>query len=97
MPCLDVAVITEDPTHRYRAIGNLTGLTAAFMLGALVVMGGQNHQAVGTEVLIVSSIAGAVLVCGYIQARRFGGSGQSLSNSRMIGGSICHLLEMVGR
>jgi hypothetical protein len=93
---LNVAVITEDPTHRYRALGNLTGLTSVFMLCALVLMGGQNHQAVGTEILIVSIIAGGVLTTGYLQARSFGGSAGKLSNLRMIGGTTCYLLEIVG-
>src|SRR6266581_765007 len=37
---LNVAVIAQDPTHRYRAIGTLTGFTAAFVICSLAVMGG---------------------------------------------------------
>src|SRR5213076_560033 len=44
---LNVAVIAQDPTHRYRAIGTLTGFTAAFVICSLAVMGGQDHRAVG--------------------------------------------------
>jgi hypothetical protein len=76
---LNVAAITANPTHRYRAIGNLVGLASVFMLSALILMGGQNHQAVGTELLIVSGGASGVLVLGYVQSRKFGGSSDPLS------------------
>jgi len=46
---LNLHVITQDATHRYRAIGTLTGLTAVFMICAFSIMGGQNHIAVGAE------------------------------------------------
>jgi hypothetical protein len=93
---LNVAVIMDDSTHRYRAMGNLTGLTSAFILCVLALMGGQHHVAVGTEMLIVSGIAGAVLIWGYVQALRFGSGEENLSSFRMIGGSSCYLLEMLG-
>ena len=93
---LNLHVIAKDLTHRYRAIGALTGLTAVFMRCALVLMGGQNHQAVGAELLVISGIAGAIFVNGYIQAM---GSGKNISHPsilRTIGGSICYLTEMIG-
>jgi len=93
---LNVAAITGDASHRYRAIGNLTGLAAVFMLCALVLMGHQHHLSVGAEILVVSTVAGLVFVSGYVQARRMGGSGESLSLFRVLGGSLCYALEMVG-
>lgn len=41
---LNVNVIAEDATHRYRAIGTLTGITATFVICALALMGGQDQQ-----------------------------------------------------
>ncbi len=71
---LNVAVIAQDPTHRYRAIGTLTGFTAAFVICSLAVMGGQDHRGVGIEWLVVATVAGAVYVYGYVQAIRVGES-----------------------
>lgn len=39
---LNVHEINRDATHRYRAIGTLTGFTSAFVICSLVLMGGQN-------------------------------------------------------
>src|SRR5258708_3135586 len=64
---LNLGVITQDATHRYRAIGTLTGLAAIFMICSFAIMGGQNHVAVGVEWLTVSSIAAVIYINGYIQ------------------------------
>src|ERR1700738_1055170 len=45
--------ITRDPVHRHRARTILTGLTAVFIRCALVLMGGQNGQAVALELIVV--------------------------------------------
>lgn len=67
------------------------------MLSALVLMGGQDHRAIGAEVLIVSGIAGAVYVWEFVQSRRLAGSGdERLSSYRMAGGTTCYLLEIAG-
>lgn len=44
---LNLHVITQDATHRYRAISTLAGLAGIFMICAFAIMGGQNHLAVG--------------------------------------------------
>jgi hypothetical protein len=93
---LNLKAIVKNPTHRYRAIGTLTGLAAVFMMCALVLMGGQDHQAVGVELLVVSSLGGAVFVNGYIQALKSEGSVPTLSLYRTVGGSICYLAEIIG-
>jgi hypothetical protein len=61
---LNLDVIARDATHRYRAIGTLTGFTAAFVICALVLMGGQNYQAAGIEWLTVAVIATVIHVNG---------------------------------
>jgi hypothetical membrane protein len=93
---LNIKVITRDPTHRYRAIGTLSGLTASFMLCALVLMGSQNHQAVGAEMLVVFSISAAIYINGYVQASKSPKNVTTPSLYRTIGGSSCYLAEVVG-
>ena len=93
---LNVNVITQDPTHRYRAIGTLTGISAAFVLCSLVLMGGQDHRAVGIEWFVVTAVAGIVYVYGYVQAVRLGGSVVWLRQSRVVSGAACYLAELVG-
>jgi hypothetical protein len=93
---LNVSVIDQDATHRYRAIGTLTGITAVFVICALVLMGGQDHRAVGIEWLCVAAIAGAVYVYGYVRAVRLGGSAVWLRAHRVAFGSALHLAEIGG-
>ena len=93
---LNLTVITQDPTHRYRAVGTLAGFTAIFVICSLSVMGGQDHVSVGLEWVVVSTGATAVYVYGYIQAIRFGESSVGLRSLRLIGGTTLHVLEIVG-
>jgi hypothetical protein len=90
---LNLRVIAVDATHRYRAIGTLAGLTLVFMRCALVLMGGQNHQAIGAELLAVSGVGAIIYVNGYRQAYKRG-SGPSLF--RTVGGTCLYLAEMIG-
>jgi len=90
---LNLKTISQDTTHRYRAIGTLTGLAAVFMRCALVLMGGQGHKAVGAELLIVSFLAAIVYVTGYVRAFS---SGNSPSLTRTISGTALYLAEMMG-
>src|SRR5271154_3776767 len=64
---LNLKVIAVDATHRYRAIGTLAGLALVFMRCAFALMGGQNHKAVGAELLTVSLLAAIVYINGYLQ------------------------------
>ena len=57
---LNLKVIAIDATHRYRAINTLTGLALVFMRCALVLMGAQNHRAIGAELFVVSGISAAI-------------------------------------
>jgi hypothetical protein len=93
---LNLRVITSDPTHRYRAVGVLSGFTSVFMLCALVLMGGQDHRAVGVDVLVVSTIGGTIFVTGYVQAARSGRHVSEPSLIRTLGGTACYLAEVVG-
>jgi hypothetical protein len=93
---LNLHVITQDATHRYRAIGTLTGLSAVFMICAFAVMGGQNHQAVGAEWLVIASIAAAVYINGYVQALKGGSSSVGLGFRRLATGTACYIVEIIG-
>jgi hypothetical protein len=90
---LNLKEIVIDPTHRNRAINTLTGLALVFMRCALVLMGAQNHRAIGAELFVVAGISGAVFVRGYAKALRMG---NGLRLTRIVGGSCVHLAEMIG-
>ncbi len=93
---LNLASITRDATHRYRAIGTLAGFTAIFMICALALMGGQDHRAVGIEWLVVAAIAAVIYVNGYVQALRSGGSSAGLGIVRLVSGTACYVAEIAG-
>ena len=90
---LNLKEIAADATHRYRAINTLTGLALVFMRCALVLMGAQTHQAVGAELFIVSGISAVIFFKGYTRAIRMS---NGLRLSRIVGGSLVHLAEIIG-
>jgi hypothetical protein len=90
---LNLKVIARDATHRYRAINTLTGLALVFMRCALVLMGGQNHRAIGAELFVVCGISAAVFVKGYVNAIRMS---DGLRLSRIVGGTVVHMAELIG-
>ena len=90
---LNLKLIAADATHRYRAINTLAGLALVFMRCALVLMGAQNHVAIGAELFVVAGISVAVFVKGYTKAIQMG---DGLRLSRIVGGSMVHLAEMTG-
>src|SRR5580698_9150980 len=90
---LNLKSIAVDATHRDRAINTLTGLALVFMRCALVLMGAQNHRSIGAELFVVSGISLAVFAKGYAQAIRMS---SGLRRSRIVGGSLIHLTEMIG-
>ena len=90
---LNLRVIAIDPTHRYRAINTLSGLALVFMRCALVLMASQSHEAIGAELLVVASISLAVFGRGYAMAIA---KGYGLRFTRIVGGTLVHLTEMVG-
>jgi|SRR5579872_4095053 len=93
---LNLEAIAKDATHRHRAIGTLTGFTAAFMICALVLMGDQNYQAVGIEWLIISGIAATIYVNGYVQAIKIGKSSVGLRPYRLMVGTFLYIAEILG-
>ena len=90
---LNLTAIAGDALHRNRAINTLTGLALIFMRCAFVLMGAQNHQAVGAELLVVTVVSGAVFVRGYVNAIRLS---RGLRITRIVGGILVHLAEIVG-
>jgi hypothetical protein len=90
---LNLKSIAIDATHRYRAINTLTGLALVFMRCALVLMGAQNHRSIGAELFVVAGISAAVFAKGYAQAIRMS---SGLRLSRIVGGSLIHVAEMIG-
>src|SRR5580658_4131957 len=90
---LNVKVIARDATHRNRAINTLTGLALVFFRCALVLMGGQNHRAIGAELFVVCGISAAIFSRGYANAITMS---DGLRLSRIVGGILVHMAEMIG-
>jgi hypothetical protein len=88
--------VTQDATHRYRAINMLSGFTSVFVLSALALMGHQTYRTLGIEWLLVSSLAAGINTNGYVQGFRLSGSRYALNLVRIVGGSVCYLGQIVG-
>jgi hypothetical protein len=93
---LNLEGIVNDATHKYRAIGTLSGFSAAFVICSLALMGGQNYQAVGIEWLIVSAFATVIHVNGYIRATKIGKSSVGLQLNRLLFGTGLYIAEIIG-
>lgn len=93
---LNVNVIYQDASHLYRAIDTLAGMAGVFVICALALMGGQDHVAVGIEWFVVAAISSAVLLHGYDQAVRRGGSVDWLRARRTITLTALYLTQLVG-
>jgi hypothetical protein len=93
---LNVRVVTQDATHRYRALDTLSGMAGVFVICALVLMGGQDHVAVGIEWFVVAAISVAVYVHGYVQAARRGGSVAWLLGRRVVAIAVLYVGQLVG-
>jgi hypothetical protein len=85
--------ITRDPVHRHRARTILTGLTAVFIRCALVLMGGQNGQAIAIEIIGVLVVVEVILYNSIRQAIRSADNGVLW---RTIGSFACLVLEQIG-
>lgn len=90
---LSLEAMTKDPTHKNRSINTLAGLTAVFVRCGLVLMGGQNHRAVGIELLTIALLAGIIFVYGFRQAFKLGAQP---SKQRLLAGSGLYVAESVG-
>ncbi|HLK16076.1 MAG TPA: hypothetical protein VKT78_14815 [Fimbriimonadaceae bacterium] len=93
---LNLKAVTQDATHRNRAIGTLTGFTYAFILCGMALMGVQNNLTIGIEWLALSVIATFVYIRGYVLAVREGGSAPGLSLFRTLFGSACYIAQIAG-
>jgi hypothetical protein len=93
---INLGAVVSDPTHRNRAVGTLTGFTAAFMICAFAVMADQSKAMVGVEWLVIAVVGAYVYVNGYVQAVRTGGSPEGLSLLRVVGGTICYIAQIIG-
>ena len=93
---LNLEGIFNDATHKYRAIGTLSGFTAAFVICSLALMGSQNYQAVGIEWLIISAIATGIHVNGYLKAVKIGKSSVGLQQNRLLFGTGLYIAEIIG-
>ena len=93
---LNLGVIAQDATHRYRAIGTLVGFTAVFVICASALMGDLNHVGVGIGWAILAGAAGIVYVYGYVQAMRTGASAVGLGGIRLVIGTAGYLAEIAG-
>jgi hypothetical protein len=74
----------------------LSGFIAGFMICTLVLMGGQSHQAVGTEWLVVATMATVIYVHNYVQAARRGGTKADLRPDRLAVGVTCYVAQIGG-
>jgi modulator of FtsH protease len=93
---LNVSAIAQDATHRYRAIGTLTGMTAAFVISALALLGDQDHVSLGLEWAVVATLAVAVYMFGYVQSVRLGGSAGARRVSRVVINGAFYLAQLAG-
>jgi hypothetical protein len=93
---LNVDVITAHPAQRWRAIDTLSGMIGVFVLCALVLMGGQDHRAVGIEWLVVAAISIAIYLHGHVQAIRLGGDTAVLRASRTVTLAVLYVAQLVG-
>ena len=88
--------LAKDATHKYQAINMLSGLTAAFLVSSLALMGHQTHRTLAIEWLVVSLLALTVNTNGYIQGSRAAGSRYALHPVRVVGGTACYLGQLIG-
>jgi len=93
---LHLDVIVGDLALRHRARSILTGLAAVFMRCGLVLMGGQNGQAVAVELFVVCAIITAAGLWSFLEVRRAAPNVPRGSLYRTIGGTTCYVVEMLG-
>jgi len=85
--------VINSPVHRHRARTILAGLTAVFIRCALVLMGGQNAQAVAVEIIAVLLVVEALL---YRSIRQAAQDADNAVLLRAIGSFACLVLEQAG-
>jgi hypothetical protein len=88
-------VIIRNATHKNRAINMLTGFSAIFMACSFALIGRQSLNALGLEWASLWTAATFIFVRGYVVAIRSGMSSIGLNTSRLAGGTICYLAEIL--
>ncbi|HLW00298.1 MAG TPA: hypothetical protein VKT82_16650 [Ktedonobacterales bacterium] len=89
-------IIIRNTTHKNRAINMLTGFTAVFMASGFALIGNQDLGVLGFEWLVLWLIATVLFIRGYVKALRSGMSSIGLNPSRLAGGTMCYLAEVIG-
>jgi hypothetical protein len=90
---LNLEEMTKDATHKYRSINTLAGLTAVFVTCGLVLMPGQNHKAIGIELLVLALAGAVTFLFGFRQAFKFG---SRPSKQRLLIGTGIYVAEVTG-
>lgn len=90
---LHLTEIIEHPVHRHRARTILAGFTAVFIRCGLVLMGGQNRQAVAAELLLVVAAVEVILLRSIKEAAPAANAGVLL---RTLGSFAGLLVEQAG-
>lgn len=90
---LHLREIVEHRVHRHRARTILTGFTAVFIRCGLVLMGGQNRQAVAAELLLVVAAVEVILLRSIKEAAPAASTGVLL---RTLGSLAGLLVEQAG-
>ena len=90
---LHLTEIIEHPVHRHRARTILAGFTAVFIRCGLVLMGGQNRQAVAAELLLVVAAVEVILLRSINEAAPAASTGVLL---RTLGSFVGLLVEQAG-
>ena len=93
---LNLDAIVRDTTHRNRSRGTLAGFMAAFSTCALVLMGGQDHWAVGVEWLLTAGVGAVIYVQGFVEAFWRRESRVGLHPFRLIAGTALYTSELIG-
>src|SRR5713226_6187199 len=90
---LHLEEIISNLVHRHRARTILTGLTAVFIRCSLVLMGGQNAQAIAVELIVVLAIVEVIL---YSSIRSAASSADRGVLLRTLGSYACLIVEQAG-
>jgi len=90
---LHLEEIVADPVQRHRSRTILAGLTAVFIRCALVLMGGQNGQAVAVELIGVLVVVEVIL---FNSIRQAASSADPWVLRRTLGSFACLVLEQIG-
>jgi hypothetical protein len=85
--------IINNPVHRHRARSILAGLTAVFIRCALVLMGGQDSQAIAVELVAVLIVVETIL---YRSIRQAAQDADNRVLLRALGSFACLVLEQAG-